>query len=90
MSVITKVSGTNINLTSSGTAALSAIVGATRVRIAATAAVYVRFGTAPVADNTDLVIPAGHVETFGGLALTDKVSVVQVTAGGIVSITPIR
>lgn len=88
--MLTKISGTNQNLTSSGTSAQStALTDVNKVRIAATKAVYVVFGSNPTADNTGFIIPDNGVETFT-VTPGYKVAVVQVATGGVVSVTPVK
>ena len=85
------------NLTSSGTAAETTAIAATHgdpllfIRLAATAAVYVYISAAGT-DATSVngfVIPAGGVETVR-ISRGHIVSVIQVTAGGIVSVAVIE
>jgi hypothetical protein len=88
--MLTKIAGTNQNLTSSGSSAQStAFTSVNKVRIAATQAVYIAFAANPTATSSDLVLPANGVETFT-ITPGHKVAVLQVTSGGIVSITPIK
>lgn len=87
--MLTKIAGTTQVLTSSGSAAQStALTDVTKVRIATTTAVYIAFGANPTATTSDLVLPVDAVEQFK-ITPGHKVSVLQVTAGGKVSITPV-
>jgi hypothetical protein len=65
----------------------STAVGSTLIRVVATSACHVRIGAAPVAVATDGLLPAGQVEYFMCLA-TDKVSVLQDSAGGTLNVWP--
>lgn len=72
--------------------AISTPVTAKHIRIATTAAIYVNFGvgSAPTATTSNLVIPAGFVETFTlEVGLNNYVAVLQVTTAGVVSITEV-
>ena len=58
----------------------------TVVRVVATSACYIKFGSNPTATTSDHYLPADWVEYFkvtGG----DKVSAVQASAGGTLSVT---
>lgn len=61
-----------------------------KVRIAATQPAVVNFGTAVADNNSDLLVPAGHVEHFT-LDTTSTVSFVLLTGGsnGYISISTI-
>jgi hypothetical protein len=59
----------------------SAVIAADAVRLIATAACYVTFGTAPVATAASMFLPANVPELFQ-FASGDKVSVLQVSGGG--------
>jgi len=87
--MLTKIAGTTQVLTSSGSAAQStALTDVTKIRIATTAAIYVAFGTNPTATSSDLIMGIDAIEHFK-ITPGHKVSVLQVTAGGKVSITPV-
>ena len=76
-------------LSSSGTAATStALTGVSKVRIATTTAIYVAIGTNPTAGTSDLIMGVDACEQFS-ITPGYKVSVLQVSAPGKVSITPV-
>lgn len=65
------------------------ILPARKVRIAVTQAAVINFGSNKADNNSDLLMPAGHVEHFS--LNTSTITFVKVTSGsdGIISITPV-
>lgn len=88
--MLTKNIGTNQTLTSSGVAATTSAISTDYriVRIATTAAIYLKIGSNPTATSSDMMLPAGAVEKFA-ITPGHKVSVLQVSAGGTVTVTPV-
>lgn len=79
--------GTSQNVAYSATAGTIANgVGTTIVRVVVTTASYIRIGTAPTATTADVYMPADEPEYFN-LNPGEKISAVQVAAGGILSVT---
>jgi hypothetical protein len=62
---------------------------ARKVRIAVTQAAVINFGTNIADNNSDILMPAGHVEHFS--LNTSTVTYVKITGGtdGVISITPV-
>lgn len=56
------------------------------LRVVATTACYLAFGTTPTADSTGIYLPAGVVEVFGVKPL-EKIAAIKVASAGILSIT---
>jgi hypothetical protein len=83
--------GAVTNLTTSASAVTTSAASAPKtVLVSATAAAYVALvqgGT--VADNTAMVLPAGGT-IFLTLSAGDKISALQVTAAGVVSVTDVK
>lgn len=88
MSLPAIVPSTSQVIATSGAHQESAAVGSPLIRVCCSADCWIAIGAAPVADKTtSIFLPSGVVEYFGCLS-TDKVSVLQDTAGGNLSITP--
>ncbi|MGA2772539.1 MAG: hypothetical protein ABSG26_17145 [Bryobacteraceae bacterium] len=64
----------------------SAVIPADSVRLVATVDCYVTFGTAPVADNTCMFLPAKVPEHFQFTA-GEKVSVIRSSGDGVLCVT---
>jgi len=76
-------------LSSSGSAATStALTGITKVRVATTTAIYIAIGSNPTATTSDFILGIDGVEQFS-ITPGHKVSVLQVSAPGKVSVTPV-
>lgn len=81
--------GTHQSVAYTGTAGTIAnAVGAnTRVvRVVCTSAAYIKIGAAPTAAATDVYVPANTPEYFG-IQPGQKVSAIQVSAGGTLHVT---
>jgi hypothetical protein len=87
-SATVKTPGTNANVVIGATHAESGAITATRVRLCATSACYIAFGSAPVADTNAMVLAANVPEVFV-FTSGQKVSCLQVSAAGVLSITPV-
>lgn len=66
---------------------ISTAVNASIVRVVCTTAAYVAIGSAPVADSGDMYVAADQPEYFRVIPGSDKVSAVQVSAGGSLYVT---
>ncbi len=80
------LSGTTVSINVGASHEESGAINAELVRLVATAACHVEFGTDPVATTGSLYLPANSVERFR-LAPGDKVSVLQAASGGTLYIT---
>lgn len=81
--------GLSQNITSSGTAANNSTAfeaNTSIIRISATAAIRYRVGPSAVAVATDARLPADAIE-YVGIVKGDRLSVIQESAGGTVSVT---
>lgn len=83
--------GESQNVTIAGASAptTNAFQGGTSiVRLVATSACYVKFGTAPVATTSDMYLPADTPEYFAVKeGASWKVAVIQASAGGTLNVT---
>lgn len=66
--------------------AITTAVAATIVRVVCTSAAYIKFATTPVATSNDVYVAADQPEYFRCL-VGDKVSAIQVSAGGTLHVT---
>lgn len=90
-SVFRIVAGSGQNITASGTAANNSAAFANNtsiIRVATTEAIRYRVGPLAVAVATDTLLPAGAVE-YIGVAAGDRLSVIQDSAGGTVSVSEV-
>lgn len=88
-SVYRIVAGSGQNITSSGTAANNSTAfgeNTSIIRIAPSEAIRYRIGPSATAVATDTLLPAGAVE-YVGVAKGDRLSVIQDSAGGTVSVS---
>lgn len=83
------VPGATENITTSGTAQASNTVSATAsiIRVACKQDTYVSIGSDPTADANSMIIFGGTSELLSVEPDVTKVSVLQVSASGLVSIT---
>lgn len=85
----TGVLSTHQSVAYTGTAGTIAnAVVSTLVRVVTTTAAYIKIGSSPTATNTDVYIPANTPEYFT-IAAGQKVSAIQVSAGGTLHVTEI-
>jgi hypothetical protein len=85
--------GTTQNFTTTASSQNSNAVGSSTgiIRIAVNQDTYVALGNAtPTANNTCMMIPAGHVELVCVTESASEVAFVQVTTGGRISITELK
>jgi len=89
------ISATGVSITTSGTSASASLPAMSSgdlpryVRIAATAAAYVRFGkTTATAVNTDMLIQPGDSQIVAVPGGCDKVAAIQDAAAGKVQVSP--
>ena len=66
---------------------ISNAVNSSIVRVVCTSAAYVAIGSAPTADANDMYVAADQPEYFRVIPGSDKVSAVQVSAGGDLYVT---
>lgn len=78
--------GAGQNVAVSGGNAQSAVIGSSVVRLCSTTDCRIAFGSDPTAISTSLYLPAGAVEYFRANRGTDKIGVIQVSAGGTLNI----
>ena len=71
-----------------GTIANALTVGSYKVRVVATSACYIAIGTSPTATTAGLYMPADTVEYFT-CSPGEKVSAIQLSAGGTLHVTEI-
>lgn len=91
------ISVTGVNITTSGTSASATIpldssgVTPRYVRVASSAGAYVRFGkTTATAVNTDCLVQPGDAQILAVPGGSDKVAAIQVTAAGVVQVSPLE
>lgn len=84
---LTMKPGTTVKQAFTATAAATAAITGTLVRLVATQNCYVLFGSAPVADTSQIYLPA-NVVSFFAFSSGEKVSVVRDSADGNLFITP--
>jgi len=92
-----QVSATGVSITTSGTSANGNVPNDSSgtkpryVRVAATAAAYVRIGSgAQTAVTTDMLVQPGDAVILMCPAGTPNVGAIQVSVAGIVNVTPIE
>lgn len=81
-----------IGATGSSAVFANDLTAGTRYILTAEAAVYVAQGAAPVASaggTGNMLVAAGQSVLIKGDAVRNKVAVIQVTAGGAVTLTPV-
>lgn len=91
------IAATGVSITTSGASASATLPNALDgnppryVRIAATAAAYVRFGkTTATAVNTDMLIQPGDSQVVAVPGGCDKVAAIQDSAAGKVQVSPLE
>ena len=71
-----------------GTVANAITVGSYKVRVVATSACYIAFGSSPTATTAGVYMPADTVEYFT-VHPGEKISAIQLSAGGTLHVTEI-
>jgi hypothetical protein len=71
-----------------GTVANTITAGVQKVRVCATSACYIAIGVSPTATTAGIYMPADSVEYFT-VAAGEKVSAIQLSAGGTLHVTEI-
>ena len=81
--------GTNQNITVAGTSAATTNAfsnGAVVLRLATTTDCYIAVGASPTATTSHAILPAGTIDHIL-VEPSEKVAALQVTAGGVLSVT---
>ncbi len=71
-----------------GTITNAVSLGVKKIRVVCTSAAYVKVGVSPTATTSDVYVPADSIEYFT-TASGEKVSAVQVSAGGTLHVTEV-